>query len=203
MRSPARLYVQAGFLDRDLLAAVDCECDGGIGTPAEVHREALGHVAVGRRIRRTWELDLSDALQDRLVEAVEAVRAAIEQCVAVRVEPCDAVAALRYPPGAFYRTHRDVSAQPTPDGLHRRAISVVIFVNSGAPAAGASFSGGRLRLHDLPGAEGDVHDVVPVAGTLVAFDSRVLHEVTPVEGGTRLSLVTWLFGSDHASAGAS
>jgi predicted 2-oxoglutarate/Fe(II)-dependent dioxygenase YbiX len=196
--SGARLYVQAGFLDRDLLAAVHRECDGGIGMPAEVHSEALGHVAVRRGIRRTWELELSDALQDGLVAAVEAVRGAIEQFFAVRAEPCDALAALRYPPGAFYRTHRDVSAQPTPDGLHRRAISIVIFANSGTPAADASFSGGRLRLHDLPGAGGEVHDVVPVAGTLVAFDSSVLHEVTPVEGGTRLSLVTWLLRSEPA-----
>jgi len=196
--SAGRLYVHAGFLDRDLLAALDRECEGVIGTPAEVHREALGRVSVRRRIRRTWEIDLSDALQDRLVEAVEAVRGAFERFFSVRVEPCDAVAALRYPPGAFYRTHRDVSARPTPDGLHRREISVVIFVNSGAPAAEASFSGGRLRLYDLPGADGEVHDVVPVAGTLVAFESSVLHEVTPVDGGTRLSLVTWLLRPEPA-----
>ena len=203
MSSAPRLYVHSGFLDPDVLAALHRECDGAVGTPAEVHREALGHVSLRRGIRRTWELDLSDALQDRLVEAVEAARGAMEQFFSVHVEPCDAVAALRYPPGAFYRTHRDVSRQPTPDGLHRRAISIVIFVNSGAPAAGAAFSGGRLRLHDLPGAEGDVHDVVPVAGTLVAFDSSVLHEVTPVDGGTRLSLVTWLLRPDHASSDAS
>jgi predicted 2-oxoglutarate/Fe(II)-dependent dioxygenase YbiX len=36
-------------------------------------------------------------------------------------------------------------------------------------------------------------DVVPVAGTLVAFPSHVLHEVLPVTAGIRDAIVDWFY----------
>ena len=74
----------------------------------------------------------------------------------------------------------------------RRQLALVLFLNTAAPRPGASFTGGTLRLHEMDDAEGAPHDVTPTAGTLVAFRSSVLHEVLPVEAGTRLSVVTWL-----------
>jgi predicted 2-oxoglutarate/Fe(II)-dependent dioxygenase YbiX len=84
-----------------------------------------------------------------------------------------------------------VGSQPDAHGLHRRAVSIVIFLNSGAPAVGAAFTGGQLRFHDGPGSATWPHDVVPVAGTLVGFPSHWLHEVRPVARGLRSALAAW------------
>ena len=83
-----------------------------------------------------------------------------------------------YPPGAFYRRHLDRFA--TDD---RRALSCVLYLNEAWQAE----DGGALRLY-LP----DRHrDVLPRAGTLVAFLSeRVEHEVLPAQR-ERLSLTGW------------
>ncbi len=85
----------------------------------------------------------------------------------------------RYAPGAFYRRHRDRFA-----GDDRRTLSCALYLNeSWRPE-----DGGALRLH-LP----DGHrDVLPRAGTLVAFLSeRFEHEVLPAQR-ERLSLTGWL-----------
>jgi SM-20-related protein len=83
-----------------------------------------------------------------------------------------------YSPGAFYRRHLDRFA--TDD---RRTLSCVLYLNE---AWGAE-DGGALRLY-LP----DQHrDVLPRAGTLVAFLSeRFEHEVLPAQR-ERLSLTGW------------
>jgi SM-20-related protein len=84
----------------------------------------------------------------------------------------------RYAPGAFYRRHRDRFA-----GDDRRTLSCMLYLNeSWRPE-----DGGALRLH-LP----DGHlDILPRAGTLVAFLSeRFEHEVLPARR-ERFSLTGW------------
>jgi predicted 2-oxoglutarate/Fe(II)-dependent dioxygenase YbiX len=145
---------------------------------------------VDHEVRRAWEVDLPDPLHDEVVARINALVAELEERFSRRLRPCEAVAALRYPPGAFYRSHRDRGTQPDADGIHRRAVSIVIFVNGAGTMPG--FTGGCLRFHEIEDAATGVLDIVPVPGTLVAFPSTALHEVTEVTVGTRLTLVTWL-----------
>jgi predicted 2-oxoglutarate/Fe(II)-dependent dioxygenase YbiX len=158
---------------------------------------------VEETVRRAWEVDLPDRLHGELVDRIRALHPVLEEQFAVRLEPCDSVAALQYPQGAFYRTHRDAPRRPDRYGLHRRAVSIVIFVNTGGPLPGASFTGGQLWLHDVPDGPGGIHAITPVAGMLVAFRSGVLHEVRPVEAGLRLSIVSWLLASVEPGRGRS
>jgi len=44
--------------------------------------------------------------------------------------------------------------------------------------------------------------VWPEAGTLVAFPSSLLHEVTTVEQGERYSLVAWLMAAEQPHSAA-
>jgi predicted 2-oxoglutarate/Fe(II)-dependent dioxygenase YbiX len=150
---------------------------------------------VEETVRRAWEVELPDRLHGEIVDRIRALHPVLERQFAVPLQRCDSVAALRYPAGAFYRTHRDAPRRPDRYGLHRRAVSIVIFVNSGGPLPEASFTGGQLWLHDVADAPGGIHGITPVAGTLVAFRSGVLHEVRPVEAGLRLSIVSWLLAS--------
>lgn len=195
----AAIYTHPGFLSPARLGAVCAHVHAAAADLAAVQAAPGAPLEVHEEVRRTWDVDLPEALHDELVASIRAEHAALESFFALRLAPCDAVAALRYPPGAFYRTHRDVAARPDPHGLHLRAVSVVIFLNTAAPGEGAAFSGGTLRLHDD---RGRPTDVVPTAGTLVAFRSSVLHEVLPVDRGTRLAVVTWLMREDGALAGA-
>lgn len=192
MRGAPDLFSHVDFLPGNRLRAITAGLESATGELAAIQPAGGGVFSADEAVRRAWEIELTDDLHDDLVERIRALHGKLEAFFATPLEPCSAVAALRYPPGAYYRTHRDVAAQPDPDQLHRRAVSVVVFLNSGAPVPRAAFSGGALRLHAGEDARGSWRDVVPIAGTLIAFRSDVLHEVLPVATGTRLTVVTWL-----------
>lgn len=84
-----------------------------------------------------------------------------------------------YPPGTFYRRHRDSSRDDD-----ARVLSCVLYLNTAWTAA----DGGALRLY--LGA-GETRDVLPVAGTLVCFLApRYEHEVLPASR-ERLAVSGW------------
>jgi len=84
-----------------------------------------------------------------------------------------------YPPGAFYRRHRDVFVDDD-----ARVVSCVLYLNEAWTAA----DGGALRIH-LSRTES--RDVMPVGGTLVCFlADRYDHEVLPAKR-ERLSVTGW------------
>jgi len=197
------IFVREAFLDAPTLAALRQSFADEPGDPAEVFDPLSDDLTLSSEVRRAWDVPLPDALEAALLERLERLRPELEQWCGQRLEPCDALAALRYPAGAFYRTHRDASAQPDTFGLHRRAVSVVVFVNSGEGHTDAEFAGGALRLHELLDNEDDGGlDIWPEAGTLVAFPSALLHEVTRVDSGVRCTLVTWLMAADMPGADA-
>jgi SM-20-related protein len=189
------LFVREGFLDADQRRELAQTMAAAAGDPAEV-LAGEGGLSTDEDARRAWDVTLPDDLQDLLIDRIEALRPAIEEAFGLRLEPCDGLCALRYRAGGFYGPHRDSADAPDPFGLHRRRVSVVVFVN-GPDNLVAPFTGGRLRFYGLfdevNGEETGV-DMEPEGGTLVAFRSEMLHEVTPVEAGERYTLVTWLSG---------
>ena len=194
------LFVKEGFLDDALLRQVRQAIADDPGDPAEVLDVTSDGLTLSADVRRAWDIALPEALEEAVLERLERLRGEIEGWCGRPLDRCDGLAALRYPTGAFYRTHRDAAGHADPLGLHRRAVSVVVFVNSGDGHASAEFSGGALRLHELVDGEDDGLDVWPEAGTLVAFPSSLLHEVTMVERGERYSLVAWLMAESEAGA---
>lgn len=195
---PAVLLVRPDFLDAGTLQAVSRVLDADPGKAAEVQPPGRRTWHVDADARRAWEVALPDEVSDRVVGRIERLRPALEAHFSVGLEPCDAVAALRYPPGAYYRLHRDVSDSPD-DEVSRRAVSLVIFVNDGEVAP--AYEGGRLRLYGprpVPAGASPV-DAPARAGTLVAFPSDWLHEVTPVASGERRTVVTWLLREETST----
>jgi SM-20-related protein len=84
-----------------------------------------------------------------------------------------------YPPGTFYRRHRDRFRDDD-----ARVLSCVLYLN----AAWSAADGGELRIH-FP--DGGTRDVLPSGGTLVAFlADRYEHEVLPANR-ERLSIAGW------------
>ena len=183
--------MQPDFLshaERDALAAVMLADTGEL---AGIFGDDLEGKA-NPEVRRAWEVDVPEHLTALVEARMSAVRPALEAHFGARLREPDGLAYLRYPPGAFYRAHRDRRATPDSSNTHLRAVSVVLFVND--PRGNPAYSGGQLRFYGVLG-EGPLEDVgldaEPEGGTLVAFPSTVLHEVTPVFDGVRFSVVTW------------
>ena len=83
-----------------------------------------------------------------------------------------------YKIGEYFDWHSDRSGEIYRD----RFASTVILLND-------DYSGGILEIRDING------NVIPTnqkIGNLYVFDSGLRHRVTPVESGTRYSLVNWI-----------
>jgi len=98
---------------------------------------------------------------------------------------------VRYARGGFYRRHVDWAESPAWPEAARRRVAAVVFLNSSRAAdPEGAFDGGVLRLHP---AGGDVIDIVPRRGLLVAFGATMPHEVTVVASGVRDAVVDWYY----------
>lgn len=174
---------QADFLPTELVSALAAECrrrasDGQLN-PAGVGRG--GTLEVREAIRGDhirWLEPGESSACDRYLDAMDALRQAINQGLFIGLEDFECHFAL-YPPGAFYRRHLDRFRDDD-----RRAVSAVIYLNQDwQPGDGGEL---RMFLDDQR-----VHDVAPTAGTLVVFLSGdVPHEVLAT-GRERLSLTGW------------
>jgi len=179
--------VEADFLPQAAIAALADEARA---------RDAAGefHVAgVGRgsaRMQRSdvrgdrilW-LDQSSAglVQQPFWQALDALRRALNETLQLGLFSIEAHYAL-YPPGAFYRRHRD-QFRGRASSSDVRVISCAMYLNEDWTSA----DGGALRMYD----DERVRDVLPVAGTLVCFLSdRFEHEVLPATR-ERLALTGW------------
>ncbi|MEP6996054.1 MAG: 2OG-Fe(II) oxygenase [Betaproteobacteria bacterium] len=160
---------------------------------AEAHRrDAAGefHAAgVGRAAARVERSDIRGdrilwldehancAAEVTLWEALAALRAALNRTFFLGLDAFEGHYAL-YPPGAFYRRHRDRFRDDD-----ARVISCVLYLNEDW----SSKDGGALRLHLEEGA----HDVLPAGGTMVCFVAdRFEHEVLPA-ARERLAVSGW------------
>ena len=181
------LFRLGGFLTLDQCAAVRRGMDEGVVEHAEIlgrgiHRETDVRVA-------TLIEPASDLVRD-VESKLDACRERVEEARGMTLAEREGAGFVRYPEGGFYRAHRDRGDDPQWAGAARRAIALVLFLNSSRDASpDGDFDGGVLRLF---GPEGAI-DVTPEAGTLVAFPADVLHEVTEVRGGTRDTVVDWFY----------
>ena len=132
--------------------------------------------------RILW-LDPSSAgsIQQPFWQALEALRLALNEKLLLGLLSFEAHYAL-YPPGAFYRRHRD-QFRGRAASSDVRVISCAMYLNEDWTLA----DGGALRIYDNE----RVREVLPMAGTLVCFLSdRFEHEVLPATR-ERLALTGW------------
>ncbi|QXH51790.1 2OG-Fe(II) oxygenase [Pseudomonas fakonensis] len=174
---------QTLFLPDALSRALAAECrrryaEGELN-PAGVGRGAAQEVREAIRGDQIQWLDPGESAPcDQYLGAMDSLRQAINQGLFLGLEDFECHFAL-YPPGAFYRRHLDRFRDDD-----RRMVSAVYYLNENWQPA----DGGQLRMF-LAGEQ--VHDVQPVAGTLVVFLSGdVPHEVLAA-GRERLSLTGW------------
>jgi len=129
--------------------------------------------------RILWLDERTPASAERaLWRALASLRAALNEACFLGLFAFEGHYAL-YPPGAFYRRHRDRFRDDD-----ARVLSCVLYLNQGWGAA----DGGALRLHV---SESAVRDILPLGGTLVCFLAEDFeHEVLPARR-ERLSVTGW------------
>ncbi len=132
-----------------------------------------------RSDRTLWLDEYSPAPAERLLwSALETLRVGLNESTYLGLFAFEGHYAL-YPPGAFYRRHRDCLRDDD-----ARVLSCVIYLNEAWTAA----DGGALRLHV---SAGDARDILPDGGTLVCFlADRYDHEVLPATR-ERLAVTGW------------
>ena len=101
----------------------------------------------------------------------------------------DLIQYTQYNKGDFYKWHTDMDICDInePDQLVRKLSFTLQLTNDD------EYTGGNLEFADFD--DSTYRFSVPRSrGTVIVFDSRVPHRVTPVESGIRKSLVGWVVG---------
>jgi SM-20-related protein len=187
------LYLKRGFLDPSLCEEMRAQMKTHASEDGYVKTAAEGYT-VDMNVRRTRvaqvPVDYAYMIRDRLEE----LRPAIEDHFAERLKLQEKPQFLFYEPGGHYAPHRDIPSEPDENAarIKGRVISVVVFLNDRAGAR--PYSGGELVFYGLASDPRWKDYGLPLeaeTGLLVAFRSDTLHEVRPVTGGERYTIVTW------------
>jgi SM-20-related protein len=183
-----------GFLGPEECVAVRRAMDLGAAEQAEVLAQGVQRRV---RVRNAALVEPASAVIEQIEARLDSSRHRVAKPLGIGAGAREGAGFIRYPEGGFYRPHRDRGDDPEWADAARRAIALVVFLNSSREASpDGGFVGGVLRLFGPD----DTVDVLPEAGTLVAFPADVLHEVTEVRGGTRDTVVDWFYDSLSPSA---
>ena len=183
-----------GLLDPADCRAIRAAMDVGAVEDAEV---LVGGIRRQSLVRNAALVEPPRMLIESIEVRLDSCRDRVADALGLGVGDREGAGFIRYPDGGFYRAHRDRGDDPQWPDASRRAIALVLFLNSSRDASpDGDFEGGVLRLLGPD----DAIDVVPEAGTLVAFPADVLHEVTEVRGGVRDAVVDWFYDVSGTSA---
>jgi predicted 2-oxoglutarate/Fe(II)-dependent dioxygenase YbiX len=183
------IFLQHGCLDAHTCELVRKAMDEAPQTPAEIFRDGY---CVDETVRHSTEVEVDTATLNLLQQAIATLQPTLSLQFAVPIAGFEGVGLLRYRAGGLYRPHRDVL--PATAGFAERRLSLVLFVTSSATNEGSAGEeccvGGALRVFTDDVGE-SYTDILPRAGTLVAFPATLLHEVRPVIAGVRDVAVDW------------
>ena len=188
-------FCRHDFLDVSARAALMKQVQSTAPARAGVFAGGLTPV-VDVTVRNTWQLPLGDGPALAVAARIGALRPELSEHFRVPLVGHEGPTFLKYQPGGFYEPHADRSDN---DELEiapvRRRVSVVIFLNAmRTPPGDAEYAGGALTFYgivDDPAWRTFGFALQPDPGLLVAFPSRVVHEVTPVMAGERYTIVDW------------
>jgi predicted 2-oxoglutarate/Fe(II)-dependent dioxygenase YbiX len=182
-----KIFIAEHAMDDATCRRVQAAMDVGVREPTEVIEEAI---TLAAEVRRASHIEVTPVIFELVDAHLDAQRGAISAFFDSPFGGREGVNLLRYESGGFYRPHVDRADLPAWPPAARRAVTVVLFLESAREADPAGgFSGGSLRL--FPDDEDTPVDIVPTRGMLVAFPADTPHEVTPVLDGHRDTIVDW------------
>jgi predicted 2-oxoglutarate/Fe(II)-dependent dioxygenase YbiX len=181
------IFIAEHAMDDATCRRVQAAMDAGVREPTEVIADDMTLV---EDVRRACHIEVPPAIFELIDAHLDSQHLAIATFFQWRLDGREGVSLLRYEPGGFYKPHVDRADVPAWPPAARRALTVILFLESSRavdPTGG--FTGGVLRL--FPDGEDTPLEIIPRRGMLVAFPADTLHEVTPVEGGHRDTVVDW------------
>jgi len=163
-----------------LIRHLEIDCGGGDVSAVMVVEDGQQRLQVDPSIKQRREVIPRDAALDaRMHERL--MRRALPEIARVfnfEVKRRDPFKLLAYPEAAgYFRAHRD---NETPDVAHRR-FALSVNLNHG------DYDGGEFRYPEF-----GLQRFSPATGTALVFSCSMLHEVLPVERGTRYAMTTFL-----------
>ncbi|MDR0183643.1 2OG-Fe(II) oxygenase family protein [Lysobacter arvi] len=163
-----------------LIRHLEVDCAGGDVSAVLVMQDGEQRLQVDPNIKQRREVIPRDAQLDaRMHERL--MRRALPEIARVfnfEVRRRDPFKLLAYPENAgYFRAHRD---NETPDVAHRR-FALSVNLNQ------AEYTGGEFRYPEF-----GPHLFSPPTGAALVFSCSLLHEVRPVERGTRYAMTTFL-----------
>lgn len=180
----APVLVVPGVFESDLcvelIEHLRVACGGGDASGVLLVEDGVATARTDLAIKQRRESPIRDgALEARVHERL--LRRAlpeISRTLQFDVQRRDPFKLLSYAAGAgYFRAHRD---NDTPDVAHRR-FALSVNLNPG------EYVGGAFRYPEF-----GMREHAPALGAALVFSCSLLHEVTPVEQGTRYALTTFL-----------
>lgn len=182
------------FFDAATVAALRADA---IELRADFRAAAVGRAQARQqqadiRSDATRWLDGASAAQRTFLATMEQLRLALNSRLYLGLFDYEAHYA-HYPPGAFYRRHRDVFREAASDGKPRRVLSTVFYLND----AWCEDDGGELLLWDDAGRA--IARIAPLGGSAAFFLSDEMpHEVLPARAD-RYSIAGWFRAAGEAA----
>ncbi len=172
------LFTVPQFLKPEFCAQLRAEVRQSLSKLAQVGR--TDEVQVRPLRLQSWE-----TIEDSLL----GLKPELEQYFKIDLSELERPNVLRYFSGECFRWHIDASDHYP--AVKDRKVSTLVYLNGSDDESGSErFTGGELEIytHDLsPQEDYRTHclQLAPKTGLLVAFDSRIRHQVQPVVTGTR------------------
>lgn len=190
------VYVKSDALPESVRAQLVEEMRRAPATETPVYLLEEKRYVVAEQVRSVRTVAVSDEVRGRVDAYIGALLPELRDYFGEDLVEFEPVQFLRYAPGDHFVAHRDAEGY---EEHHRaRRVSIVTYLNGQTePDAADGFGGGELLLMvfgDDPRAFDLGVPAAPIAGTLVAFRSDLVHEVKPITHGERYTLVTWARG---------
>lgn len=181
------LFIKEQLLSGPDLKSILDEFDAAEGTTATVQSGYSSEERV--RSRQTLCVDIKTHY-DLIFEHMNALKDELSAFFKVPLHTLQELQFLKYEPGHFFKAHTD-TLNYLPQGLSQRQVSVVLYFNDNLSTQ--AYTGGDFVFFPASGKGTKVQGFpLQIAqNTLLGFRSNTLHEVLPVESGTRYAAVGW------------
>jgi len=188
------LFVVPNFLSQDICAKLRSSLASADWKPAPVAEGSQD--TYDEEYRKTKQHTIDNASKNEMHVRLLSIRAQLESHFRTPLSGCQAPKFLSYSVGEFFRAHADTADDmDLQEEIKARKVSAVVFINRNSHEGPETYSGGALVFYDLfpedPQLRSRGFPLQPEEGLLIAFPSRMMHEVEPVTRGKRYSIVTW------------
>ena len=170
-------FEDAGVINKGYADVSDAENDDKSRTDHETRKTAVSFITD------------KDNMMNEIVWGF--IRQANAEFFKYKLEYFQAIQFARYRDGGHYDWHQDASPQDLANEGRKLSLTMSLTDHD-------KYDGGLLQFYngDKPYEDKD-HDIekdIKSVGTVIVFDSRDWHRVTPVTKGTRYSIVCWTVG---------